>query len=206
MATIGLLSLIPPVVNRDLDTYPTAAITGFPPGETLGAVNAANAVAERAQSDLTTAYNAAASAPSTSNVTGVDLSGKTLTEGVYTASTGMTLGGTVPLTLDGNADSVWIFQAGSTLTTASNSSVVFAGGARACNVFWQVGSSATLGTDTAFAGNVLALTSITAGGSSGHHGGGAPGGGTSGQGGYGSGSSGPGQGSMPGCSTARMTH
>ena len=87
--------------QRDLDTYPTPAVTGFPPGVTMGAQHAADAVALAAQHDLTTAYNAAAAAPSTSNVTGVDLGGQTLTPGVYTAAAGMALTGPVPLTLSG---------------------------------------------------------------------------------------------------------
>jgi serine protease AprX len=127
----------------------------------MGTKHQADAVALAAQNDLTTAYNAAAAAPSTSNVTVVDLGGKTLTPGVYTAAAGMALTGTVPLTLSGSADSVFIFQAGSTLITGANSSVVLSGGVQASNLFWQVGSSATLGTGTAFKGNILALTSIT---------------------------------------------
>ena len=161
LAGTGVTNTGPSVLNGDLDTYPTPAVTGFAPGVTMGTKHAADAVALAAQNDLTTAYNAAAAAPSTSNVTGVDLGGKTLTPGVYTAAAGMALTGTVPLTLTGTADSVFIFQAGSTLITGANSSVVLAGGVQASNVFWQVGSSATLGTGTAFKGNILALTSIT---------------------------------------------
>jgi hypothetical protein len=144
-----------------VDTSPTASITGFPPGTTAGTKHPADAVALAAQHDLTTAYNAAASATSTSDVTGVDLSGKTLTQGVYSASSAMTLNGPGPLTLTGTANSVFIFQAGSTLGTGANSSVRLTGGVQACNVFWQVGASATLGASSAFAGNILALTSIT---------------------------------------------
>jgi serine protease AprX len=161
LAGSGVTNTGPSVLNRDLDTYPTPAVTGFPPGVTMGVQHAADAVALAAQNDLTTAYNGAAGAVSTSNVTGVDLGGKTLTPGVYTAAAGMAITGTAPLTLSGSADSVFIFQAGSTLITGSNSSVVLSGGVQAANVFWQVGSSATLGTGTAFKGNILALTSIT---------------------------------------------
>jgi len=160
LAGAGVTNTGPSVLNRDLDTYPTPAITGFPPGTVHGTVHAADAVAQQAQVDLTTAYNAAASAPSTNNVTGVDLGGMTLTQGVYTASSSMALNGR-PLTLNGDSASVFIFQAGSTLITGSGSSVVLTGGAQACNVFWQVGSSATLGTSTSFVGNILALTAIT---------------------------------------------
>ena len=161
LAGTGVTNTGPSVLNGDLDTYPTPAVTGFPPGKTLGTQHAADAVALAAHNDLTTAYNAAAAAPSTANVTGVDLGGKTLTPGVYTAAAAMSLTGTAPLTLSGTADSVFIFQAGSTLITGANSSVVLSGGVQSSNVFWQVGSSATLGTGTAFKGNILALTSIT---------------------------------------------
>jgi hypothetical protein len=149
----------PSVLGADLDTAPATAssITGFPPGTILGTEHADDGVAQDAQSDLTTAYNAAASAPSTANETGVDLGGQTLTEGVYTASTAMSL------TLTGSASSVFIFQAGTTLITGSASSVVLTGGVQACNVFWQVGTSATLGTTTSFQGNILAYTSISVG-------------------------------------------
>jgi type VI secretion system secreted protein VgrG len=149
------------VLNGDVDSSPTPAIIGFPPGVYGGTEHAADGVAAAAQADLTTAYNAAAAAPSTSNETGLDLGGQTLTEGVYTASTAMALTGPVPLTLDGSASSVFIFQAGSTLITGSNTSIVLTGGVLACNVFWQVGTSATLGSGSSFVGNILANQSIS---------------------------------------------
>ena len=161
IAGAGVTNTGPSVLSLDVDTSPTAAITGFPPGTTAGTRHPADAVALAAQHDLTSAYNAAASATSTNDVTGVDLSGKTLTQGVYSASSAMTLNGPAPLTLSGNANSVFIFQAGSTLGTGANSSVRITGGVQACNVFWQVGASATLGASSAFAGNILALSSIT---------------------------------------------
>ncbi|MCU4185865.1 DUF3494 domain-containing protein [Acidiferrimicrobium sp. IK] len=147
------------VLNLDLDTSPLPSVSGFPPGVTLGTEHLADGVAQTAQSDLTTAYDAAVAAPSTANVTGVDLGGRTLTEGVYTASSSMSLTGA--LTLSGTSSSVFIFQAGTTLTTGSASSVLLSGGVSACNVFWQVGSSATLGADSTFVGNILALQSIS---------------------------------------------
>jgi hypothetical protein len=151
------------VITGDLGVSPGNAITGFPtPGIDVGTTHAADGVALDAQNDLTTAYDTAAGAPSTADETGVDLGGQTLTGGVYTASTSMALTGELPLTLTGDASSVFIFQAGSTLITGPGSSVVLTGGVLACNVFWQVGTSATLGTTTAFVGNVFALTSITA--------------------------------------------
>jgi type VI secretion system secreted protein VgrG len=95
------------------------------------------------------------------NLTGTDLGGLTLTPGVYCFSTSAQLTGTLTLNGLGNAGAVWVFKIGSTLTTASNSRVAFINGGQACGVFWQVGSSATLGTTTTFAGNIFALASIT---------------------------------------------
>lgn len=148
----------PSIVNGDLGLSPGTAVTGFPPGLVNGTVNATNAVAAQAQSDLATAYNVAASlTPMRSGLT--DLVGLTLVPGVYSGGA-LSLSGT--LTLSGTAESVWVFQAASTLITASGSSIVITGGANACNVFWQVGSSATLGSGSAFTGTVMANESITA--------------------------------------------
>ena len=109
-----------------------------------------------------TAYNDLAGQACDTNLTGQDLGGKTLTPGVYCFNTSAQLTGDLVLDAQGNPAAVWIFQMGSTLTTASNASVVVINGGSSCNVFWQVGSSATLGTGTAFKGNILALASITA--------------------------------------------
>jgi len=154
----------PSVLNGSLGVSTGSSITGFPPGIVIppGTTDQNNAAAAQAQADLTTAYNDAAGR-SVHATTTADLGNLTLQAGVYAGPSGGALQLTGPLTLDGANDptSVFIFQAGSTLTTASASSVVLINGAQACNVFWQVGSSATLGTGTAFAGNILALTSIT---------------------------------------------
>jgi hypothetical protein len=155
----------PSVISGSLGLSPGTAVTGFPPGIVIdGTSHAADAVALQAKSDLTLAYNTAAGLPCTSDLTGQNLGGLTLTAGVYCFTSSAQLTGT--LTLDGQGDPTaqFVFQIGSTLTTASNSSVVEtnAGGlASGSNVFFQVGSSATLGTNTAFEGNILALTSIT---------------------------------------------
>lgn len=145
-------------------TNPGTAVSGFPPAVVNAphVIHVADAVALQAQSDLTTAYNTAAGLPVTQNLTGQDLGGMTLTPGVYFFSTSAQLTGTLTLDFQGNPDAEFVFQIGSTLTTASNSTVfsAFAAGV-GCNVFWQVGSSATLGTDTDFKGHILALTSIT---------------------------------------------
>ena len=150
------------VVNGDLGVSPGTAITGFPPGTVNGTVHAADAVAAQAQADLTIAYNDAAGRAPDANLSGQDLGGLTLNAGVYKFDAASQLTGTVALDAQGDPNAVFIFQIGSTLTTASNSFVTLLNGAQACHAFWQIGSSATLGTNTTFIGTVLALTSITA--------------------------------------------
>ena len=147
-------------INGDLGVDPGTAVTGFPPGTLNGTQHDADAVALQAQSDLTTAYNDAASRTPAASAP-ADLSGETLAPGVYKNATSLGLTGTVTLNAEGNPDAVFIFQAGSTLITGSGSHVALTGGAQACNVFWQVGSSATLGTNSTFVGNILALQSIS---------------------------------------------
>jgi hypothetical protein len=151
----------PTTINGDLGLSPGTAVTGFPPGYVNGTIHAADAVALRAKADLTAAYNDIASRPSTATVP-VELGGTTKTPGVYDSPAG-TFGitGTLTLNAQGNPAAIFIFQAASTLITASASSVKLVNGARAANVFWQVGSSATLGTYSTIRGNILALASIT---------------------------------------------
>lgn len=158
----------PTVVNGDLGISPGAACTGFPapctgggPGTVTGTIHAADALALSAQNAITTAYNSLAGQACNVNLTGQDLGGLTLTPGVYCFSTSAQLTGTLTLNGLGNAGAVWVFQIGSTLTTASGSRVAFVNAGQACGTFWQVGSSATVGTTSAFAGNVLALASVT---------------------------------------------
>lgn len=147
----------------NIGVSPGTAITGFPPGViSNGTAHSADAETLQAQADLTIAYNDAASRPSDANLSGSDLGGMTLTTGVYTFNDSAQLTGTLTLDAQGDPDAAFIFQIGSTLTTASGSSVELINGARYCRVFWQVGSSATLGTDTDFIGHIFALTSITA--------------------------------------------
>lgn len=150
----------PTTLERDLGVSPGSAITGFPPGVSTGAIHAADAVALQAQSDVVTAYNNAAGQSLNTSVSG-DLVGLTLTEGVYNSTSSLSLSGRLTLDGQGNPNSVFIFQAASTLITDSASSIILINGAKACNVFWQVGSSATLGTASSFKGTILALTSIT---------------------------------------------
>jgi hypothetical protein len=148
----------PSVISGNLGVSPGSAVTGFPPGMVVnGVINAGNAVAAQAQSDALVAYNSLAGQACDVNLTGQDLGGLTLTPGVYCFSTSAFLTGTLTLNAQGDPNAVFIFQIGSTLITASNSSVVVINGGTGCNVFFQVGSSATLGTGTSFTGNILAL-------------------------------------------------
>jgi hypothetical protein len=151
----------PTTINGDLGLSPGTAITGFPPGQVTGTVNAANSAAQQAQDDLTTAYDEAAAAPVTATIP-TELGGTTVTPGVYASPAG-TFGITGTLTLDaqGDPNAVFIFQAASTLITASASNMVLVNGAQAANVFWVVGSSATLGTYSIIQGNIMAQASIT---------------------------------------------
>ena len=151
----------PTIVTGNLGVSPGTAITGFPPGAVVGGtIHSADAVALQAQSDNTSAYDYLAGEACNTPIS-TDLGGLTLLPGVYCFSSSAQLTGTLTLNAGGDPGAVWVFQIGSTLTTASNSSVVLENGAQQCNVFWQVGSSATLGTGTNFTGNIFALTSIT---------------------------------------------
>ena len=147
-------------VTGDIGVWPGTAITGFPPGTLTGALDAGDVAAQTAQGDLTTAYNYAAAAPGGA-VLRADIGGETLVPGVYrTTSAQPSLGITGKLTLSGNG--VYIFQIVSTLTTAANNSdVILSGGATSADVFWQVGSSATLGTSTIFEGTIMAQASVS---------------------------------------------
>ena len=157
------------VSGGNIGVSPGSAITGFPPGTIAppSTTHLADAVALGAQKDLATAYNTAAGLARNAVLTGEDLGGLTLTPGVYFFASSAQLTGTLTLDDQGNPDAVFVFQIGSTLITASGSSVRTindpdAGAAvPGVSVFWQVGSSATLGTGTDFEGNILADTSIT---------------------------------------------
>ena len=152
----------PSVITGNLGVSPGSSVTGFPPGLVVsGTIHAADASALAAQNSVITAYNDLAGQACTLNLTGLDLGGMTLTPGVYCFDTSAQLTGTLTLDAQGNANAVFIFKTGSTLTTAAGSQVLMINGGSLCNIFWQIGSSATLGTTTTFAGNILALTSIT---------------------------------------------
>jgi|SRR5581483_1050681 len=151
------------VINGDLGLSPGTSVTGFPPGIVNGAQQIANAAAVQAKTDLTTAFLAAAAqSPAVSAAS--ELGGTTKTAGLYQSADGtFAVTGTLTLDAQGDPNAVFIFHALSTLTTAGASNVVLINGAQACNVYWEVDSSATLGTNSTFKGSMLALTSITAG-------------------------------------------
>ncbi len=147
-------------VNGDLGVSPGTAVTGFPPGKVNGTTHAADPVAAQAQADLTTAYNDAAGR-TPPNALPADVGGQTLIPGVYKGGAALGLTGTVTLDGQGDPSAVFVFQVGSALTTAVGSRVNLTNGAQASNVFWQIGSSATLDTSTDFAGTIMALSSIS---------------------------------------------
>jgi len=151
------------ISGGDLGLSPGSAVTGFPPGVLISpaVMHVTDPTAAQAQLDLTTAYNYAAGLPGATVLAG-DMSGLTFTPGLYkTSSTVMLSAGNVTLDAQGNANASFIFQIGSTLTTIGSTHVVLANGAQAKNIFWQVGSSATLGTNSIFMGTIMALQSIT---------------------------------------------
>ena len=152
------------IITGDLGVSPGTAVTGFPPGiMNGGTIHAADALALQAQNATTDAYiDLAGQNCPASNTFGVptDLGGLTLVPGVYCFASSAGLTGTLTLDALGNANAVWVFQIASTLIAEVNSRVQIINGGQQCNVFWQVGSSATLKTGTAFIGNILALTSI----------------------------------------------
>jgi hypothetical protein len=160
LAGAGITNTGPTVVSGDIGTFPTTSISGLG-SMTIGGVNhGGDAVTQQAKNDLTVAYNAAAGEGPTNPIT-ADLGGHTLLPGVYNSASSMGLTGALTLNGQGNPDSVFVFQMGSTLTSASGSQIVLTNGAQACNVYWQIGSSATLGTGSSFIGTVLARQSIT---------------------------------------------
>ncbi len=162
VASSAVTNTGPTVVNGDLGVSPGSSVTGFfPPGIVTGTINAGNGAALAAQTSVTAANDALTTQACDVDLTGSDLGGLTLTPGTYCFSTSAQLTGNLTLNGLGNAGSVWVFKIGSTLTTASGSSVSFINGGQPCGVFWQVGSSATLGTTTSFSGNIIAAASIT---------------------------------------------
>jgi Ice-binding-like len=160
LAGSGFTNTGPTTVRGDLGTYPTTTETGTASVTITGTNHAGDAVTQGAKTDLTTAYNTAAGEGPTTAIA-ADLAGQTLAPGVYNSASSIGLSGALTLNGGGNPNAVFVFQAGSTLTTGSASTINLTNGAQSCNVFWQVGSSATLGTGSTFRGTILALTSIT---------------------------------------------
>jgi hypothetical protein len=152
------------VITGNVGLFPGTSITGFPPGTVNGTVNVANSAASTAKMDANTAYLNAQTRTGGTTISG-DLGGLTILPGVFTSSSSIGITGTLTLNANGNPNAVWIFQIASTLTTASGSSVVFQNGIGCPDrVYWQVGSSATLGTTSAIIGNIMALASVTVNG------------------------------------------
>jgi hypothetical protein len=152
-------------VIGDVGSSPTPTVKGIKPAQVKGQLYLkANPVTAKAQKGLTSAYNEAAGAHCGTILTGVNLGGMKLIPGVYCFATDAELTGTLKLDAQGNSNAQWIFQIGTTLTAASNSKVVVnltGKGGRGCNVYWQVGSSATVGKGSIFVGKIIALTSVT---------------------------------------------
>jgi hypothetical protein len=152
----------PTIVNGDLGVYPGTAITGFGPGIVNGQIYAGDPVAAQAQADLAKAYNNAV-ARKNPVLLPADIGGMTITPGLYNAPVSLGISGTVTLNGKNHPNSVFIFQIPSTLTTAVNSAVTLTNEASACNIYWQVGSSATLNTASTFMGTIMAQASISLG-------------------------------------------
>jgi hypothetical protein len=148
-------------IKGDLGVYPGTSITGLSTITVDGSVHQTDATAQAAQFDAASAYSVFATMPFTSNLTGQNLGGRTLTPGTYFFSAAAQLTGNLFLDFLGNANSKFIFQIGSTLTTADNSSITVLNGAPGAGIFFDVGSSATVGANALFLGNILAQQSVT---------------------------------------------
>lgn len=149
-------------IGGDVGLSPGSSVSGFPPGIIVGTRNVNNPAAVSAKLDLTAAYNSAAERTSGPVTVSGNLGGKTLLPGLYKSTSDLTISsGDLTLNADGNSDAIWIFQIASTLTTTADRKVILSGGAKAANIFWQVGTSATLGTTSVFKGTIIADQSIT---------------------------------------------
>ena len=150
-------------ITGDMGLSPGTSIGGFPPGILNGTLHINDAIAVQAKLDLVAAYNDAAGRTATDKViVSGNLGGLTLTPGLYKSTSSLSLSsGNLTFDAKGNADAVFIIQIASSLTTTSGRKMILSGGAKASNIFWQVGSSATIGTTTIFKGNIMAMQSIT---------------------------------------------
>ena len=161
LAGTGITNTGPTTLTGDIGTFPTPTITGAGLITVNGTNHGADAVTQQAKTDLVDAYDALAGQPADVTVSG-NLGGQTLVPGVYFSASTLALTGELVLDAKGDPNAVFVFQAGSSLTTATASSVRLINSAQSCNVFWQLGASATLGTTSVLRGSVLALTSVTA--------------------------------------------
>lgn len=148
------------VISGDLGLSPGTAVTGFPPGIVNGALRTGDATAAIAKTDLSTAINTANALTLPILLAG-DLGGRTLVPGLYKSTSSLAVTGALTLDAQGDPNAVWVFQIASTLTTLTGSQIILTGGAQASNIFWVVGSSATLGTTSVFKGTIMAYASIT---------------------------------------------
>jgi len=149
-------------LTGSLGVSPGTAVTGFPPGLLSGAMHAGDVASAAGMADLTTAYNDAAGRTLSPVTVAGNLGGLTLPPGLYKSTSSLAISsGDLTLDAQGDVNAVFIFQMASTLTTTAGRAVILSGGARAANVFWQVGSSATLGTTSAFMGTIMADQSIS---------------------------------------------
>jgi hypothetical protein len=149
-------------LTGDLGISPGAARTGFPPGTLTGTKQLGNVASAAGMTDLTTAYNDAAGRVQSPVTVAGNLGGLTLPPGLYKSTSSLAISsGDLTLDAQGDPNAVFIFQMASTLTTTSGRKVILSGGAKSTNVFWQVGSSATLGTTSVFKGTIMANQSIT---------------------------------------------
>jgi cell division septation protein DedD len=162
LAGSGITNTGPTTITGDIGTFPTTSITGTSTLVLNGTNHRGDAVTQQAKKDLVAAFINAANQGPVTPIAGGLLGGRKLVSGVYGSASSMDLTGTLTLNGQGRTDSVFIFQVGSALTTASTSQVRLVNGAQGCNVFWEIGSSATLGTGSNFQGSLMARTSITA--------------------------------------------
>jgi len=149
------------VVTGDLGVSPGSAVTGFGPGVVTGTIHSNDAAAAQAQTDLTVAFNDAAGRSVNRITVSGDLTGLNLAPGLYKSTSSLAVSGALTLNGLGDANAKFIFQIASTLTTGPGSKIILTGGAQASNIIWQVGTSATLGTNSVFKGTILADQSIT---------------------------------------------
>lgn len=148
-------------ITGDIGTFPTTTITGFEKVTLTGVNHAGDGVTQAAKTNLTLAYNNAVGRSATTSYGAIDLGGSNLISGVYYGSSSFAITGALTLDAGGDPNAVWIFQIGSTLITGSGSQIILTNGAQAANIFWQVGTAATLGTYSDFAGTIMAMDAIT---------------------------------------------